>query len=112
MKVSFYIFDAIIKGCKSYTFQGSNRHEVTDILLTDCQHLIDRSPTVNWQSVDCWPTDVLQEVIFSENLNKFVGQLSVRCWSTVGQLSANSRPTVGREIADSRPTDNQQSADR
>ena len=84
--------------------QGNNRHEVNDILPKDCQHLTDRSPTVNRQSVDCGQQMSCRKLSFQKNLNKSVGQLSVRCWSTVGQLSANSRPTDRRQSADRLPT--------
>ena len=65
-------------------------------LPTDCQHLTDRSPTVNRQSVDCGQQMSCRKLSFQKNLNKSVGQLSVRCWSTVGQLSADRLPTVGQ----------------
>ena len=68
-------------------------------LPTDCQHLTDRSPTVNRQSTDSRSTVGQQiscrKLSFQKNLNKSVGQLSVRCWSTVGRQITNSRPTVG-----------------
>ena len=73
-------------------------------LPTDCQHLTDRSPTVNRQSVDCGQQMSCRKLSFQKNLNKSVGQLSVRCWSTVGQLSADRSPTVGRQSADRLPT--------
>ena len=77
-------------------------------LPTDCQHLTDRSPTDHRQSTDSRSTVGQQiscrKLSFQKNLNKSVGQLSVRCWSTVGQLSADRSPTVGRQSADRLPT--------
>ena len=88
-------------------------------LPTFYQQIANTLPTDHRQSTNSWSTVGQQmscrKLSFQKNLNKSVGQLSVRCWSTVGQLSANSRPTdrrqsadrlptVGRQITNSRPT--------
>ena len=104
------LFKAII-GMKLPTFY----RQIANTLPTDHRQSTDSRLTVG-QQISC------RKLSFQKNLNKSVGQLLVRCWSTVGQLSANSRPTdrrqsadrlptVGRQITNSRPTDNQQSAD-
>ena len=94
-------------------------------LPTFYQQIANTLPTDHRQSTNSWSTVGQQmscrKLSFQKNLNKSVGQLSVRCWSTVGQLSADRSPTVGwqsadrlptvgRQITNSRPTDNQQSA--
>ena len=78
-------------------------------LPTDCQHLTDRSPTVNRQSTDSRSTVGQQiscrKLSFQKNQNwPTVGQLSADRSPTVGRQSADRLPTVGRQITNSRPT--------
>lgn len=89
--VSFYLFDAIIRSCKS-NFSRNNCPRVTYILLKGYQHLTERLLTVNRQSVDCWPSDVLHAILFST-------KPKYSCWLTVGKLSANRLRTVGQLLA-------------
>ena len=101
--VNHTLFQAII-GMKLPTFY----QQIANTLLTD-----------HWQSTNSRSTVGQQmsyrKLSFQKNLNKSVGQLSVRCWSTVGQLLANSRltdrresahrlSTVSRQITNSQPT--------
>ena len=96
--VNHTLFNTII-GMKLLT----SYRQIANTLLTDHQQSTDSQSTVG-QQMSC------RKLSFQKNLNKSVGQLSVRCWSTVGQLLANSQPTVSQQITNSQPTDNKQSA--
>ena len=69
-------------------------------LPTFYQEIANTLPTDHRQSTNSRSTVGQQmsrrKLSFQKKLNKSVGQLLVRCWSTVGQQSA--------DIADGRPT--------
>ena len=90
--INHTLFEIII-GMKSPTFY----RQIANTLPTYHQQSTVSQSTVG-QQMSC------RKLSFQKNLNKSVGQLSVRCWSTVGQLSANRSPTVSRQITNSRPT--------
>ena len=84
-------------------------------LPTFYQQIANTLPTDHWHSINSRSTVGQQisyrKLSFQKNLNKSVGQLSVRCWSTVGQQSADRSPRVGRQTTNSQLTCNKQSAD-
>ena len=90
--INHTLFEIII-GMKSPTFY----RQIANTLPTYHQQSTVSQSTVG-QQMSC------RKLSFQKNLNKSVGQLSVRCWSTVGQLLANSRLTDRRESADRLPT--------
>ena len=90
--INHTLFEIII-GMKSPTFY----RQIANTLPTYHQQSTVSQSTVG-QQMAC------RKLSFQKNLNKSVGQLSVRCWSTVGQLSANSRPTDHQQSADRLPT--------
>ena len=90
--INHTLFEIII-GMKSPTFY----RQIANTLPTYHQQSTVSQSTVG-QQMSC------RKLSFQKNLNKSVGQLSVRCWSTVGQLSANSRPTDHQQSADRLPT--------